>query len=176
MKTMTNENVGAKGSSAAVHALEQRLARVERSNRRLLRACGAGALLSAALLIMGQAPVVTVPDVIAAKSFRLVDAGGRVRGVWEAGEGEDFALVVYDASGKKASTLRLSVADPYLALSDASGAEHEGNHLFSWGGVQQNDDGDGGKKEHAEKKGEGGKDWPSWGGDPDEDEPFSWDD
>jgi len=172
---------------AVVHALEQRLARVERSNRRLLRVCGAGALVSLALLVMGQAPVVAVPDVIAAKSFRLVDASGRVRGVWEAGQGEDFALVVYDAAGKKASTLRLSVADPYIALSDAGGATHEGKHLFSWGGIKRDEDQGGAraqtgadaekspKGEQAEKGG-GDKDWPTWGGDPDEAEPFSWDD
>jgi len=159
-------------STTRLRVLEQRLARMEAGNRRFRRAALAALALSASMLLMGVAPTARVPDVLTARSFELVDESGNVRGLWSARGDVGIAMVLLDDDGKATTALRMTAADPYVALHAGDGmplgSDSKGRRLFSWGEPQAEPEGAG---EHRR--------WPSWGGDRSEergeDPDFDWD-
>ena len=62
-----------------------------------------------------------VPDTLAARSFRLVDAAGAARASLIATEAGAVSLSVYDAKGTVAAELVLAATEPLLSVIDARG-------------------------------------------------------
>ncbi len=99
-----------------VRALEAASARRARRDK-LALALGGFAL--ALVATVGAAGL--VPDTLAAKSFRLVDATGAERAALVAADAGAVALTVYDSEGASTATLVLAGTQPLLSVIDASG-------------------------------------------------------
>ena len=80
--------------------IDQRIARVEKQNRRLKWALAALCVLAGAALVVGQAAPEDVPDVIRAKEFRVVNERGGTAAVLGAHEDGYGFWATYDAEGK----------------------------------------------------------------------------
>jgi hypothetical protein len=105
-------------SHEQIAALSARLAAVERSNRRLRIVAPALLLALGAMATMGVSAL--IPDTIAARSFRLVDAGGAERAGLSAGDGGTAVLTIYDA-GRPSLTMTLGGAAPFVVVTDSAG-------------------------------------------------------
>jgi hypothetical protein len=100
-------------------ALADRLATVERSHRRLRRVLSVFLLLGAAVAAVGAAAL--IPDTIAARSFRLVDAGGAERAALAAGDRGTAVVTLYAGEGARALTMTLMPVAPFVVVADAEG-------------------------------------------------------
>jgi hypothetical protein len=105
-------------SNDQIAELCARLAAVERSNRRLRAAAPAFLLALGAVATMGVSAL--IPDTIAARSFRLVDAGGAERAALSAGDGGKAVLTLYDA-GRPSLTMTLGGVAPFVVITDSAG-------------------------------------------------------
>ncbi len=86
---------------------DARLAKLERELRGWRRAGLAIAFVFAVAVLTGATPRATVPDMLAAKTFSLVDDTGAVRGQWRLGsDGPEFAAFAPD--GKLISTIAVT--------------------------------------------------------------------
>jgi len=100
-------------------AIEERLEKLERQNRRM-RLAGLGALLIAgAFVLMGQASRPRT-QTVRAKSFVLVDANGMTRARLHM-SAVGLVLSFYDAEGVSRAGLSVMSDGPVLALNDANG-------------------------------------------------------
>jgi len=130
-----------------------------------LRVAGVASLALVAAVTMGVAA--SVPDVLSARSFELVDASGHVRASWSTRDDDGAAIAVFDDDGKEATALQMTVADPYLEVVSAQGAPKQarGRSLFSWGNGRAEQDNSPAPDQR-----------PSWAGQkPAEDDPgFDW--
>ncbi|HXE00191.1 MAG TPA: hypothetical protein VN646_26785 [Candidatus Acidoferrum sp.] len=111
--------------------VQQRLARLERSNRRwrrvtLLVAC-AGALL---LATFPQAPSLAQPRVVAAQRFVLLSPGGQAQGATLDFTARGPELVLFDPGGRPRLRVGVEEAGPGLHLLDARGAARASLALF----------------------------------------------
>jgi hypothetical protein len=106
-----------KNQPPSIEALERRIHALER--RRAERLVTVGGLLAVLVLTAGAAAL--VPDTLAAKSFRLVDAAGAERAALVATDSGAVALGVYDAKGAVAAELVLAPTEPFVSVVDARG-------------------------------------------------------
>ena len=100
--------------------LESRIDRLERTDHRLARAGKAATLVAAAVVLMGQTGV--APSGVAARSFELVDAAGKIRARLYTEDAESVLLALHDSDQAVSATLRLTGQPPSLRLIDASDA------------------------------------------------------
>lgn len=118
-------------STAASRALMQRIDTLEAANRTMRRQGILLIVITAVLLGIGVALVVTaarrgmpglVPDVVESKEFVLRDREGRVRGVWGSDDQGAIRLVLQDHASM--SSIKLNLLDDGssgLSFSDSSG-------------------------------------------------------
>jgi hypothetical protein len=99
-------------------AIEERLEKLERQNRRM-KLAGLGAMVIAgAFVLMGQASGPRTPPEVRAKSFVLVDANGETRArLYMSASGKGPELDLLDAKGNE----RLTLDGPGLTLYDVNG-------------------------------------------------------
>jgi hypothetical protein len=94
---------------------------------RRLRRARAGVTVVGAALLAAFATVATsspsVPDFLVAKTFRLVDDAGSLRGILETDADGRVVLSVISKDGKPASRLVLDQREPRLAVYDATGSK-----------------------------------------------------
>ena len=119
------------GSPAAARALIQRIDTLEADNRKLRRHGTVLLIVTAALLGVGAALVVTaarrgmpgfVPDVVEAHEFVLRDKQGRVRGAWGQDDQGAIRLVLQDHRNR--TSIKLNLLDDGssgLTFSDSVG-------------------------------------------------------
>lgn len=102
-------------------AVLQRLARLERANRRLVRMGAIGPVVVAALLVMGQTLPQRVAKVIEAEEFVLREPNGTVRARLAVEPHNYSGLSVYDKTGRRVVDLGiLPSGGPSLLLRDKS--------------------------------------------------------
>jgi hypothetical protein len=108
-------------------AIEERLEKLERQNRRM-KLAGLGAMVIAgAFVLMGQASGPRTPSEVRAKSFVLVDANGETRArLYMSASANGPELTLLDAKGNERLTLYGPPIGPTLALSDANGEVRAG--------------------------------------------------
>jgi len=99
--------------------LTDRLAQLERSNRRFRAAISALTLVAAAAITLGAAGL--VPDTLAARSFRLVDAAGAERATITTGDDGTAVLTLLTGKGGSAMSMTLSPSAPFVVVADAQG-------------------------------------------------------
>jgi len=119
-------------SPAAARALIQRIDSLEEANRKLRRQGTLLLIITAGLLGLGVALVVTaarhgmpgfVPDVVEAREFLLRDRDGRVRGTWGSDEQGAIRLVLQDHRNRTSIKLNLlEDGSSGLTFSDSAGA------------------------------------------------------
>jgi hypothetical protein len=100
---------------------EERLARLERNNRRLTWALALTGLVAMLIVTTGMAPTDAVPRQVKAGRFEVVDANGQVRallGISGAGPG----FCVYDEKGKVRAQLTVTKDGPRFTLADEIGS------------------------------------------------------
>ena len=102
-----------------VAALSARLAALERANGKLRAVVSALVLLAAAVVTVGA--TVSVPEMLAAKSFRLIDADGGERASLTAGDLGTAVLTLRGGDGGHAFTITLTPAAPFVVLADSAG-------------------------------------------------------
>jgi hypothetical protein len=93
-------------------------------DRRLRRLSVAVAVLAAGFVVAfatGATSSVSVPDFLVAKTFRLVDDDGSLRGVLATDAEGRVVLSVVSKDGKPGSRLVLDYREPRLAVYDATG-------------------------------------------------------
>jgi hypothetical protein len=105
--------------------IEQRVARLERENRRLRFAVVAALLAWGAVFLVGQAAPRkddAAPAVVKARAFRVVDGSGVPRAAFGANPDGVPYLTLSDAKGQVRATLYLADdGRPALSLNDRSG-------------------------------------------------------
>jgi len=107
--------------------LVQRLDRLERQNRWLMRIGALVVVGITAVVLMGQARPSKVAKVIEAEKFVLLDTNGMVRGKLAIGGDGASGLLLYDGNGIRRVTL--SASTNYisgLGLNDTSGKRRAG--------------------------------------------------
>ena len=112
-------------------AIEERLGKLERQNRRMKLAGLGAVVIAGAFALMGQAGRVH-PSTITATGFVLVDAQGRERAKLEMYKGVPM-LILYDAKGKPRAGLGVFSDGPKLGLYDANGKVRAALAAFSDG-------------------------------------------
>jgi hypothetical protein len=110
-------------------AIEERLEKLERQNRRMKLAGLGAVVIAGAFVLMGQARLVH-PGTITATKFVLVDAQGRQRATLDMYKGSPI-LGLFDANGKLRAELAAAPNGPWLQLNDASGNMRAGMDAFS---------------------------------------------
>jgi hypothetical protein len=112
---------------------------LERQNRSLRRGVRALAMLLCAGILMGAGPKLTVPDMLAAKSFGLVDHNGNVRVLWRmTAERPEFAY--FDAAGEP--EIRHAPAPPPAAGAGDDGRQPSDDALIRFGKPEESEDDD----------------------------------
>jgi hypothetical protein len=99
------------------------LDRLERQNRRTrigLAVVAAGFL---GAMSVGATSSPSIPNLLVAESFRLVDDQGALRGLLETDARGRVVLSAISATGEKATRLVLSDTEPHLVVYDPTGAE-----------------------------------------------------
>src|SRR5260370_3918114 len=95
--------------SESLHALTQRLDRLERENRQWRRSVGVVGLLVLAFVLFGQARATPIAKVIEAARFSLVDASGRMRAsLYTKNERGSPVLIFSDDAGPRRIVLGLT--------------------------------------------------------------------
>ncbi len=95
--------------SESLHALTQRLDRLERENRQWRRSVGVVGLLVLAFVLFGQARATPIAKVIEAARFSLVDASGRMRAsLYTKNERGSPVLIFSDEAGTRRIVLGLT--------------------------------------------------------------------
>ena len=102
--------------------IEERLAQLERKNRRLTLALMSVGMAAVMAVAMGQGAPAVVTQAVKARSFILVDDDGKVRGIFGVVKGGPL-LSMYDENGKGRATLTVSSYGPGLTLRDENGKE-----------------------------------------------------
>jgi hypothetical protein len=115
--TITMDEIRSNRDPIAV--LADRLVLLERSNRRLRTATSVLVLFTAATVTVGAAAL--VPDTIAAKSFRLVDAAGAERAALTTGDHGTAVLTLLTGKGDSAMTMTFAPSTPFVVVADAQG-------------------------------------------------------
>jgi hypothetical protein len=99
------------------------LDRLERQNRRTrvgLAVLAAGFL---GAMSVGATSSPSIPNLLVAESFMVVDEQGELRGLLETDAQGRVVLSAISATGEKATRLMLSDTEPHLVVYDATGAE-----------------------------------------------------
>ncbi len=122
---------GGEPSAAAARALLHRIDALEHANQRLKRQGTIVLVLTAVLLGLGAALVVTaarhgmpgfVPDLVEAREFVLRDGQGRVRGAWGSDDQGAIRLVLQDYRNRTSIKLNLlEDGSSGLTFSDSTG-------------------------------------------------------
>jgi hypothetical protein len=103
-------------------AIEERLEKLERQNRRMKLAGLGAVVIAGAFVLMGQASGPRTPPEVRAKSFVLVDANGETRArLYMSASGKGPELDLLDAKGNPRVVLGANSEGPWLALYDANG-------------------------------------------------------
>lgn len=131
MTTPSEPTPATTDSTAASRAFIQRIDALEEANRKLKRQGTLLLVVTAVLLGIGVALVVTaarrgmpglVPDVVESHEFVLRDKAGRVRGVWGSDDQGAIRLVLQDHQSR--SSIKLNLLDDGssgLTFSDSAG-------------------------------------------------------
>jgi len=122
-------------ATSAADEMQRRLTFLERQNATLRRRITGLAVALVAGVLLGASPTVTVPDMLAAKRFALVDEAGTVRALWRMGPA-GAEMAVLDAAGKPSRVVTLETATAVPATGgEAAGVERskEGGGFLRFG-------------------------------------------
>jgi len=97
--------------------------RLERQNRRTRIGLAVLAAGFFGAMSVGATSSPSIPNLLVAESFRLVDDQGALRGLLETDAQGRVVLSAISAIGEKATRLVLSDTEPYLVVHDATGEE-----------------------------------------------------
>jgi hypothetical protein len=113
-------------------AIEERLEKLERQNRRMKLAGLGAVVIAGAFVLMGQASGPRTPPEVRAKSFVLMDANGETRARLYMSAKAPM-LELFDANGKPRAGLGVTSDGPELDLYDAKGNPRAEMDAFSDG-------------------------------------------
>jgi len=121
------DQIDADGAARA-EFIDARLRRLERESRRWRIAFAAAAALLAAVVTTGASLRASVPDVLAAQSFSLVDGDGRIRGQWRLGEA-GAELVALASDGSVSGVLAVAGGAVSVPVAMPQSAEGRGSRI-----------------------------------------------
>jgi hypothetical protein len=106
--------------------IQKRVAQLDRLERQNRRTRVGLAVLAAGFfgaMSVGATSSPSIPNLLVAESFRLVDEQGALRGLLETDAQGRVVLSAISGSGEKATRFVLSDTEPYLEVHDPTGAE-----------------------------------------------------